>query len=85
MLTTKDRRPAFRTIEGWARSVLLEAGTIRECEEHGWMKDRADPYARRPILRYWLLRRWWSWPRDCHSADLAFTWQTLTKRRPASR
>jgi hypothetical protein len=46
MLMTKDRRPAFRTIEGWARSVLLEAGAIRECEEHGWMKDRADPHAR---------------------------------------
>src|ERR1035437_6589358 len=46
MLMTKDRRPAFRTIDGWARSVLLEAGAIRECEEHGWMKDRADPHAR---------------------------------------
>ena len=31
---------------GWALSVLLEAGAIRECEEHGWMKDRADPHAR---------------------------------------
>src|SRR5713226_1637675 len=28
--------------EGWATCVLLEAGAIRECEEHGWMKDRAD-------------------------------------------
>jgi hypothetical protein len=46
MLMTKDRRPAFRTIEGWAMSVLLEAGAIRECDEHGWMKDRADPHAR---------------------------------------
>jgi hypothetical protein len=26
-------------------SVLLEAGAIRECEEHGWMQDRADPNA----------------------------------------
>ncbi|UWU72842.1 hypothetical protein [Bradyrhizobium sp. NC92] len=25
-------------------SVLQEAGTIRECEEHGWMPDRADPH-----------------------------------------
>jgi hypothetical protein len=23
-----------------------EAGAIRECEEHGWTKDRADPHAR---------------------------------------
>ena len=46
MLMTKERRPAFRTIEGWARSVLIEAGAIHECEEHGWAKDRADPHAR---------------------------------------
>ena len=23
-----------------------EVGAIRECEEHGWMRDRADPHAR---------------------------------------
>jgi hypothetical protein len=46
MLMTKERRPAFRTIDGWARLVLLEAGAIRECEEHGWAKDGADPHAR---------------------------------------
>ena len=46
MLVLKDRPPAIRTIEGWATSVLLEAGAIRECEEHGWMKDRTDPQAR---------------------------------------
>ncbi|AHY52446.1 hypothetical protein [Bradyrhizobium japonicum] len=45
MLMIKDRRPAIRTVEGWARTVLLEAGAIRECEEHGWMKDCADPHA----------------------------------------
>lgn len=45
ILMTKERRPAFRTIEGWARSVLMEAGAIHECEEHGWTKDRADPHA----------------------------------------
>jgi hypothetical protein len=28
MLFMKERRPAFRTIEGWTRSVLLEAGAI---------------------------------------------------------
>jgi hypothetical protein len=46
MLTTKERRPATRTLRGWAISVLLGAGAIRECDEHGWMQDRADPHAR---------------------------------------
>jgi hypothetical protein len=46
MLMTKEQRPAYRAIEGWARSVLFEAGAIQECEEHGWAKDRADPHAR---------------------------------------
>jgi hypothetical protein len=46
MLMTKERKPAFRTLRGWAISVLQEAGAIRECEEHGWMRDRADPHAR---------------------------------------
>ncbi|WGD51435.1 hypothetical protein QA641_39310 [Bradyrhizobium sp. CB1650] len=46
MLMTKERRPAIRTLRGWAISVLQEAGAIRECEEHGWMQERADPHAR---------------------------------------
>jgi hypothetical protein len=46
MLTTTEKRPAIRTQRGWAISVLHEAGAIRECEEHGWMHDRADPHAR---------------------------------------
>jgi hypothetical protein len=46
MLRTIERRPAIRTLHGWAISVLEEAGAIRECEEHGWMQDRADPHAR---------------------------------------
>jgi hypothetical protein len=46
MLMTKERRPPIRTLRGWAISALLDAGAIRECEEHGWMKDRADPHAR---------------------------------------
>jgi hypothetical protein len=33
-------------LNGWALSVLQDVGAIRECEEHGWMKDRADPHAR---------------------------------------
>jgi hypothetical protein len=51
MLMMKERQPAIRTLEGWARSVLLEVGAIREYEEHGWMKDRADPHARDRALR----------------------------------
>ena len=46
MLMTSERRPAIRTLQGWAIHVLQEAGAIRECEEHGWMQDRADPHAR---------------------------------------
>ncbi|MFG3598395.1 hypothetical protein [Bradyrhizobium sp. RDI18] len=46
MLMTKQGQPAIRTLRGWAISVLSEAGAIRECEEHGWMQDRADPHAR---------------------------------------
>ena len=43
MLMTKERPPT-------AISVLQEAGAIRECEEHGWMLDRADPHARQRAL-----------------------------------
>jgi hypothetical protein len=46
MLRTIKRRPTIRTLHGWAISVLKEAGAIRDCEEHGWMQDRADPHAR---------------------------------------
>jgi hypothetical protein len=50
MLMTRERRPANRTLSGWARSVLFDAGAIRECEEHGWAKDRADPHAHQTAL-----------------------------------
>ena len=50
MLMTSERRPAIRTMRGWAIGVLQEAGAIRECEEHGWMQDRADPHARERAL-----------------------------------
>ena len=46
LTTTKERRPAIRTLRVWAINVLHEAGAIRECEEHGWTQDRADPHAR---------------------------------------
>ncbi|KYK47426.1 MULTISPECIES: hypothetical protein [Bradyrhizobium] len=47
MLMTRERRPAIRTLRGWAIHVLHEAGAINECEEHGWTRDRADPHARK--------------------------------------
>jgi len=50
MLIMNERRPAVRRLRGWAISVLQEAGAIRECEEHGWMKDRADPHSRERTL-----------------------------------
>ena len=50
MLMTKERRPAVRTLHGWAITVLQEVGAIRECEDHGWMKDRADPHAHERAL-----------------------------------
>ncbi|MCK1733949.1 hypothetical protein IVA79_08270 [Bradyrhizobium sp. 138] len=50
MLMTRERRPASRTLHGWAISVLQEAGAIHECEEHGWAKDRSDPHARERAL-----------------------------------
>jgi hypothetical protein len=47
----KEKRLPTRTLRGWAVAVLLEAHAIRECEDHGWMRDRADPHARdRAIL-----------------------------------
>lgn len=46
MLMTKDKRPEIGTLRGWATSVLSEIDAIRECDDHGWMKDRADPHAR---------------------------------------
>jgi hypothetical protein len=50
MLMMKEPGPAIRTLRGWAISVLQEAGAIRECDEHGWMQDRADPHAREGAL-----------------------------------
>lgn len=46
----KERRPAIRTLHGWTITVLQEVGALRECEEHGWMQDRADPHARERAL-----------------------------------
>jgi hypothetical protein len=53
MLMTSERRPAVRTMRGWAIDVLQNAGAIRECEEHGWMQDRADPHAWERAIEIW--------------------------------
>ena len=44
-LSLPERRPAYRTLEGWALGTLIEHGAVRECEHHGHMRDRADPGA----------------------------------------
>lgn len=50
MLMIDTPRPRTRTLQGWAIEVLQEVGAIRECEEHGWMQDGADPHAREGAL-----------------------------------
>jgi hypothetical protein len=45
-MRTMKARPAIRSLRGWAIAVLDQAHAIRECEDHGWMKDRADPNVR---------------------------------------
>jgi hypothetical protein len=47
---TKERRPAIRSLRGWALGVMQEAGAIHECDGHGWAKDSADPYTRERAL-----------------------------------
>jgi hypothetical protein len=49
MLTIE--RPDFRTVDRWAIGLLLEAGAIHKCDQHGWAKDRSDPHARQEVLR----------------------------------
>ena len=46
MLMLNERRPHAGTLERWATGVLLEAGAIKQCEEHGYMQCRGDPDAR---------------------------------------
>jgi hypothetical protein len=41
-------RPAVqshRTLRGWAIGILLETHAIKECTEHGHMRDQTDPLA----------------------------------------
>lgn len=50
MLLKLTKRPANRTLRGWAVSVLEETGAISQCAEHGWVVDRGDPHARERAL-----------------------------------
>lgn len=36
----QEQKLRIRTLRGWAIDVLLVAGAIPECEEHGWARDR---------------------------------------------
>jgi hypothetical protein len=49
-MLTKER-PDFRAVDRWAIGLLLEAGAIHKCDEHGWAKDWGDPHARQEALR----------------------------------
>jgi hypothetical protein len=49
-MLTRERLD-FRTVDRWAIRILLEAGAIHECDQHGWAKDRADPHTRDAALR----------------------------------
>ena len=46
MLMVRERRPAYRTIEGWAIGLLLAEGAIKQCHDHGYIQCRGDPHAR---------------------------------------
>ena len=47
----KRKQPDFQTVDRWATSLLLEAGAIHKCDQHGWAKDRTDPHARNEAAR----------------------------------
>jgi hypothetical protein len=49
LMTTKRTPPKIRSLRGWAIEVLTEVHAIRECEDHGWMQDRADPPESVPV------------------------------------
>ena len=49
-------RESYRTLRGWALSILLETHAIKECEAHGHMRDLTDPdaltHARELAVKY---------------------------------
>lgn len=42
-LDADDKGTVARDPDAGRLGVLQEAHATRECEEHGWMRDRADP------------------------------------------
>jgi hypothetical protein len=42
---SRDARPAYRTLQGWALGTLIEQHAVRQCEHHGHARDRGDPDA----------------------------------------
>lgn len=46
LMNVQRKPPKIRSLRRWAIEVLTEAHAIRECEDHSWMRDRADPHAR---------------------------------------
>jgi hypothetical protein len=43
--------PDVRKVDRWAIGLLLEAGAMHKCDQHGWAKDRTDPHAREAAFR----------------------------------
>ena len=50
MLMMNERRAGRPDAARLGNLGAAGAGAIRECEEHGWMKDRADPHSRERAL-----------------------------------
>ena len=46
MLMTKETKAGDPDAARLGDIRAAGSGAIRECEEHGWMQDRADPHAR---------------------------------------
>jgi hypothetical protein len=51
MMLKRERRRDYKVVDRWTTRLLLEAGAIHECPEHGWAKDRTDPHAREEAFR----------------------------------
>jgi len=44
-IISSTKRPAYRTLHGWALGILIEHNAVTECEHHGHRRDRSDPDA----------------------------------------
>jgi len=72
-------------VRGWAISVLQETGAIRECEEHGWMQDRADPHARERALDIARQEPRTAFLRKPHSRGSGTCWTRSGTLAPSAR